>query len=339
MDRAERTKSVGNRQQATYTLASLNCQATTTPAADAALTLANASDVKIVKPIIANDIPVPSNCTASSMPMVMLPVPDTDTLMAIPLRAATTQCGTSLKIQIPTSVTSNAKISDDTKTLLPNNSNSALSSDELAKSILHWDDGVGTLEGCEFKFRLNELGCLEIIDSEDSNDKDYTNDWPKKGSVKKLSAGSSLLAKPVKYNQNSMTKKLSSAQTLNNNNNNNPSSLAITPVSQATTPPLNDNSFLLCKLLPSDKLEELCVDNIEQWSAEQVEKFINSIPGCEGLGELFVDQQICGKSLMLLTQRDLLDIFYIKLGPAVKIYNAILLVRNRLKSKTEFSRE
>lgn len=40
------------------------------------------------------------------------------------------------------------------------------------------------------------------------------------------------------------------------------------------------------------------------------------------------DQQIDGRAFLLLTQRDIVRIMSIKLGPALKIYNSILMFKH-----------
>lgn len=88
----------------------------------------------------------------------------------------------------------------------------------------------------------------------------------------------------------------------------------------------SQNSILLDKLVPKQRLDEIKT-NFEQWTIKDVKNFVDSIPGCSGYGELFELQQICGKSLMYLDQKDLLDVISLKLGPAVKIYRAISLLK------------
>jgi hypothetical protein len=41
-----------------------------------------------------------------------------------------------------------------------------------------------------------------------------------------------------------------------------------------------------------------------------------------------VQQQIDGKAFLLLTQRDIVKIMSVKLGPALKIYNSILMFKH-----------
>lgn len=44
--------------------------------------------------------------------------------------------------------------------------------------------------------------------------------------------------------------------------------------------------------------------------------------------QLFLLQQIDGEAFLLLTQADIVKILSIKLGPALKIYNSILMLKN-----------
>lgn len=49
----------------------------------------------------------------------------------------------------------------------------------------------------------------------------------------------------------------------------------------------------------------------------------------EGKQYVFIySQQIDGKAFLLLTQTDIVKVMKIKLGPALKIYNSILMFRN-----------
>jgi len=41
-------------------------------------------------------------------------------------------------------------------------------------------------------------------------------------------------------------------------------------------------------------------------------------------------QQIDGEAFLLLTQTDIVRVLKIKLGPAIKIYNSILMIRNNV---------
>ncbi|TKS87295.1 Lethal(3)malignant brain tumor-like protein 4 [Collichthys lucidus] len=62
--------------------------------------------------------------------------------------------------------------------------------------------------------------------------------------------------------------------------------------------------------------------------AKTVSDFIESLPGCEEQAKQFRDEQIDGRAFLLLTQRDIVRIMSIKLGPALKIYNSILMFKH-----------
>ncbi|XP_030205242.1 lethal(3)malignant brain tumor-like protein 4 isoform X1 [Gadus morhua] len=81
-----------------------------------------------------------------------------------------------------------------------------------------------------------------------------------------------------------------------------------------------------CKLLPG--AAGLNAHTVQTWSVTQVSEFIESLLGCEDLAKRFRDQQIDGRALLLLTQRDILSIMSIKLGPALKIYTSILMFKH-----------
>ncbi|KAJ8268028.1 hypothetical protein COCON_G00132000 [Conger conger] len=81
-----------------------------------------------------------------------------------------------------------------------------------------------------------------------------------------------------------------------------------------------------CKLLPGVEREP--ASRVEHWTVEEVASFIQSLPGCEDPAERFREEQIDGKSFLLLTQSDIVKIMSVKLGPALKIYNSILMFRN-----------
>lgn len=88
-----------------------------------------------------------------------------------------------------------------------------------------------------------------------------------------------------------------------------------------------------CKLLPG--LEGLSASNVALWSTEQVCEFVHSLPGCEEQAKQFLDEQIDGRAFLLLTQRDIVRIMSIKLGPALKIYNSILMFKHAEESQSQ----
>uniref|UniRef100_A0A673AIL7 SAM domain-containing protein n=1 Tax=Sphaeramia orbicularis TaxID=375764 RepID=A0A673AIL7_9TELE len=80
------------------------------------------------------------------------------------------------------------------------------------------------------------------------------------------------------------------------------------------------------KLLPG--VIGVHADAVQHWSVQQVSDFIESLPGCEEQAKQFRDEQIDGRAFLLLTQRDIVRIMSIKLGPALKIYNSILMFKH-----------
>nr|XP_043873569.1 lethal(3)malignant brain tumor-like protein 4 [Solea senegalensis] len=90
------------------------------------------------------------------------------------------------------------------------------------------------------------------------------------------------------------------------------------------------------KLLPG--VARVHATAVQHWSVQQVSDFVESLPGCEGQASLFRDEQIDGRAFLLLTQSDMIRIMSIKLGPALKIYNSILMFKHgniKIQSQTE----
>lgn len=80
-----------------------------------------------------------------------------------------------------------------------------------------------------------------------------------------------------------------------------------------------------CKLLP--EVSGLSAKSVAKWTIEEVAGFIQRLPGCKEQASIFRSEQIDGEAFLLLTQTDIVKILNIKLGPALKIYNAILMFR------------
>ncbi|CAH2292751.1 lethal(3)malignant brain tumor 1 isoform X2 [Pelobates cultripes] len=81
-----------------------------------------------------------------------------------------------------------------------------------------------------------------------------------------------------------------------------------------------------CRLLPG--VAGISANTVSKWSTEEVFSFVQTLTGCEDQARLFRDEMIDGQALLLLTQTDIVKILCIKLGPAVKIYNSILMFKN-----------
>ncbi|XP_060769581.1 lethal(3)malignant brain tumor-like protein 3 isoform X2 [Neoarius graeffei] len=84
------------------------------------------------------------------------------------------------------------------------------------------------------------------------------------------------------------------------------------------------------KLLPS--VAGITASKVATWSVEQVTEFIQGLPGCKEQVHTFRKEQIDGEAFLLLTQTDLVKILSMKLGPALKIFNSILMFKTAEKS-------
>ncbi|KAK3522678.1 hypothetical protein QTP86_029156 [Hemibagrus guttatus] len=84
------------------------------------------------------------------------------------------------------------------------------------------------------------------------------------------------------------------------------------------------------KLLPS--VVGITASKVSTWSVEQVTEFIQGLQGCKEQVHTFREEQIDGEAFLLLTQTDLVKILSIKLGPALKIFNSILMFKTAEKS-------
>ncbi|KAJ8264849.1 hypothetical protein COCON_G00139480 [Conger conger] len=65
-----------------------------------------------------------------------------------------------------------------------------------------------------------------------------------------------------------------------------------------------------------------------QWNVTDVYEFICSLPGCLEIAEEFRSQEIDGQALLLLKEDHLMSTMNIKLGPALKIFARISLLRD-----------
>ncbi|XP_072027076.1 LOW QUALITY PROTEIN: lethal(3)malignant brain tumor-like protein 4 [Amphiura filiformis] len=80
------------------------------------------------------------------------------------------------------------------------------------------------------------------------------------------------------------------------------------------------------KLLPG--VSTLSYSAVAKWTMNEVADFVKKLPGCQEHATKFSDEQIDGEAFLLLTQTDIVKIMSIKLGPALKIYNAILILKS-----------
>lgn len=81
-----------------------------------------------------------------------------------------------------------------------------------------------------------------------------------------------------------------------------------------------------CKLLPG--VQGIHASQVASWSVEEVFGFVQNLTGCEEQARLFKEEMIDGEAFLLLTQTDIVKIMSVKLGPALKISNAILMFKS-----------
>ncbi|XP_068191902.1 lethal(3)malignant brain tumor-like protein 1 isoform X2 [Antennarius striatus] len=81
-----------------------------------------------------------------------------------------------------------------------------------------------------------------------------------------------------------------------------------------------------CKLLPG--VQGIHATQVAAWSVEEVFRFVQNLIGCEEQARIFKEEMIDGEAFLLLTQSDIVKIMSIKLGPALKISNAILMFKS-----------
>lgn len=127
-----------------------------------------------------------------------------------------------------------------------------------------------------------------------------------------------------------------------------------TPTTRETSPEVSEDKFKISEEItlfktefkseysnPSQKalekhtkyLDEIIGYNSKDprlWTQDDVFEFVNSIPSCRDHSKVFVKELIDGEALLMLTQKDLVDILKFKLGPAIKLYNSILLLRKNV---------
>ncbi|KAM3878548.1 polyhomeotic-like protein 2b [Diretmus argenteus] len=65
-----------------------------------------------------------------------------------------------------------------------------------------------------------------------------------------------------------------------------------------------------------------------KWNVEEVYEFIRSLPGCQEIADEFRSQEIDGQALLLLKEDHLMSTMNIKLGPALKIFARINMLKD-----------
>uniref|UniRef100_A0A4W6D7X9 Polyhomeotic homolog 2b (Drosophila) n=1 Tax=Lates calcarifer TaxID=8187 RepID=A0A4W6D7X9_LATCA len=80
-----------------------------------------------------------------------------------------------------------------------------------------------------------------------------------------------------------------------------------------------DAPSLCQRFLPNDPAK---------WNVEEVYEFIRSLPGCQEIADEFRSQEIDGQALLLLKEDHLMSTMNIKLGPALKIFARINMLKD-----------
>ena len=81
------------------------------------------------------------------------------------------------------------------------------------------------------------------------------------------------------------------------------------------------------------RVSQISLKEVSGWTPRRVAHFVTSLPGVvmltgNAIFQRFVEEEVDGEAFLLLTQADLVKMLGLKLGPAVKIFNAILLIRS-----------
>ncbi len=77
-------------------------------------------------------------------------------------------------------------------------------------------------------------------------------------------------------------------------------------------------------------------------SPRQVAHFVSTLPGVRMLNgdEIFhrlIEEEVDGEAFLLLSQTDLVKMLGLKLGPAIKVFNAILLIQAGSKNNNNIN--
>ncbi|KAG5900209.1 hypothetical protein JTB14_008091 [Gonioctena quinquepunctata] len=69
------------------------------------------------------------------------------------------------------------------------------------------------------------------------------------------------------------------------------------------------------------------------WSNREVVNFVSRLPCCGKDSEIFRKEKIDGEAFLSLSQKDIVSLLKFKVGPAVKLYNSIVLLRHHVEDK------
>ncbi|CAG9861922.1 unnamed protein product [Phyllotreta striolata] len=69
------------------------------------------------------------------------------------------------------------------------------------------------------------------------------------------------------------------------------------------------------------------------WTYKEVVNFVSKLPSCACYSDIFIKEKIDGEAFLSLNQRDVVSILKMKMGPAIKLYNSIILLRQQVHKK------
>ncbi|XP_018430075.1 PREDICTED: polyhomeotic-like protein 2 [Nanorana parkeri] len=106
----------------------------------------------------------------------------------------------------------------------------------------------------------------------------------------------------------------------------------LSPISASSSLPCQHHQDMeMTDLHPGDTLHinhNFLPSDPTKWNVEDVYEFIRSLPGCQEISEEFRVQEIDGQALLLLKEDHLMSAMNIKLGPALKIYARITMLKD-----------
>ncbi|XP_062871629.1 polyhomeotic-like protein 2 isoform X2 [Trichomycterus rosablanca] len=106
-----------------------------------------------------------------------------------------------------------------------------------------------------------------------------------------------------------------------------PASVASSGVQRLGEEKVADHNMIHSRELPL-LTQNILPSDPAKWNVEDVYEFICSLPGCQEIAEEFRAQEIDGQALLLLKEDHLMSTMNIKLGPALKIFARISMLRD-----------
>ncbi|XP_077294198.1 lethal (3) malignant brain tumor [Arctopsyche grandis] len=101
------------------------------------------------------------------------------------------------------------------------------------------------------------------------------------------------------------------------------------PNPNRVAPPLWSSEFFSVNDILQN--ESLRVDP-RNWNQSEVQRFVQQIAKCGEFSWKFSKHRIDGESFLMMSQEDLVSVIGMKLGPAIKVYNSIIQLRQKILS-------